>query len=158
MHHHVPSHFNWILLYMTLWSFSFWQHLCSQNTHDEESICSMYISYRHLEFFVTCYLYFGTGNKIWCPVVNFVNDSPIYMQFVRLLKWKFLVGGMLIARTSWRHFARQPVMCKWCDSGILFVDLQRISQTTQTSTDCAWQNERQCFSLPVSSILHIAWL
>ena len=30
---------------------------------------------------MTCYLYFGIGNKIWRLVVNFVNDSPIYMQF-----------------------------------------------------------------------------
>ena len=100
-------------------------------------VVCMYISYRQLEFFTTCYLYYGKGN-IWHPVVDFINDSPIYMQFVRLLNWTFLVGGIVFASTSCTHFAHQPIVCVWYESVILFVDLQRISQTTQTSTDCTW--------------------
>jgi len=106
-----------------------------------------------MEFFATCYLYFVIWNIIWRPVVNFVNGSPIYMQFYcQAIELKIFsrwydncqnslntlcastndVWMIRVCNTLCRpsanpvSFTRQPMKCEWYESAILFVDLRRI--------------------------------
>lgn len=107
-----------------------------------------------------CYLHCGKGN-IWHPVVDFINDSPIYMQFscqaVELKifsRWYRISQNFLYTLCT----STNNVCMTWVCDTLCWPFSESCSLPRQVQTAHDKMSSSSSHNLSPPPILHIAWL